>query len=286
VPALEQAHVAAVRGEIETLIVEAIVTNKVNVSLGLGKTGYLFDPKVVTKKDGYGGPPPPEGYEPLPYSATRMKYFKHLSRYTTRPLRKLSGIEVIKGGLNGLDSFVISNNPFPWDAEGRRRHRKAYEDTLGHFVRRGGNLILTDRALKLLSRLNVVDKKKVRLDLYNAGHVDIEDFEDPYTKKLTGTASQTYYEVPLGYSVDEDSSPHWTVARDPWEKAGGKSVAYITEENRIGLGRVKVGKGTIGIIGALLPKQTEEFDHLYGLADYAVTVTGGQILYNMLKYGR
>jgi hypothetical protein len=286
IPLLEQAHVAAVRGEIETLIVEALVTKKTDVSLALGKVGYLFDPRVATNKDGYGGPPPPDGYTPRPYRATRMKYFKDLSRYTTKPLRKLTGMEIIKGGLKGLDSFVISNRPSPWNEEGRVRHKNAYVTALRRFVRHGGNLILTDRALKLLPRLKVVAKDAVRQDLYNAGHVDIEDFEDPYTKKLTDTASQTYYEVPLGYSVDEDSSPHWTVARDAWEGAGGESVAYITDESRIGLGRIEKGRGTIGIIGALLPKQTEKFDHLYGLADYAVTVTGGQILYNMLKFGR
>ena len=38
----------------------------------------------------------------------------------------------------------------------------------------------------------------------------------------------------------------------------------------------------VGIIGALLPPATEQFPHHYGLADYAVTVTGGQILNNML----
>ena len=286
VPALEEAHVASVRGEIETLIVEALVTDDVKVSLPLGKVGYLYDPVMVTSKDGYGGPKPPDGYKPRAYSATRMRFFQDLGKYTTKSVRKVRVGQVWKGGLKGLDSFVISNRALMRKTKDSPGAKKKYLKALTAFVKSGGNLVLTDRALRLLGHLDVVKMDTVRRDLYNAGHVNIEDFEDPYTEKLTPTASQTYYEVPLGYSVDVDASPHWSVARGAWEAAGGKSVAYITDEERIGLGRVKVGKGTVGIIGALLPKQTEKFDHLYGLADYAVTVAGGQILYNMLKFGR
>jgi hypothetical protein len=285
---LEQAHVAAVRGEIETLIVEALVTDEVDVTLRFGRVGYLFDPRVVTDADGYGGPKPPKEYDPRSYNVTRMKYFKDLSRHSARPLEKLGPTDVARGRLRGLDSFVISDQVFPRDHRGRGYRRGTFAAALKEWVINGGNLILTDRAFRLLPRLGLAKKTHIKKDLYNAGHIDIEDFEDPYTKKLTDTASQTYYEVPLGYSVDEDTSPHWTIARGALKRAGsgGKSVAYINEENRTGLGRVKLGAGTIGVIGALLPRQTEKFDHLFGLADYAVTVSGGQILYNMLAHGR
>ncbi len=63
-------------------------------------------------------------------------------------------------------------------------------------------------------------------------------------------------------------------------------VATVGGDDRVALGRVRVGKGTIGIFGAVLPSATEEYDHLYGLADYAVTVAGGRILENMMKLGR
>ena len=87
-------------------------------------------------------------------------------------------------------------------------------------------------------------------------------------------------------AVDEDASPHWTVKRGAWTKRKGKVFAFIEDETRVGLGRMRFGKGTIGIIGALLPPATEKFDHFFGLADYAVTVAGGQILNNMLAEGR
>jgi hypothetical protein len=286
VAAHEDAHIAAVRGEIETLMVEALVLKSVRVRLRLGDVGYLFDPFVVKSADGYGGPKPPKNVDPKPYRATHMRYFKDLSRFATDRFRKVESGDVTKRKLRGLDSFVVAGDPFPRDPDGERVNKKRTTRTLKAFVKRGGNLVLTDGGLKLLAKMKVVPKSAIERTVHNAGHIDIEDFDDRYMKKVHTTASQTYYEVPLGYSVDLDTAPHVTVAREAWEGKGGKSLAYITDEARIGLGRLELGKGTIGIIGALLPRPTEEFDHFFGIADYAVTVTGGQILNNMLAYGR
>ncbi|MDQ3953313.1 MAG: hypothetical protein M3279_10190, partial [Actinomycetota bacterium] len=63
-------------------------------------------------------------------------------------------------------------------------------------------------------------------------------------------------------------------------------IAHVENEEEIGLGRVKVGRGTVGVFGAVLPNPTERYDHFYGLADYAVTVAGGQILNNMIAFRR
>lgn len=282
---LEKAHIAAVRGEIESLMVEAIVMDEVRPRLALGRTGYLFDPRKVTSRDGYGGPPPPEGFDPRPYSVTRMRYFTDLSRSATTPLRKVWSNEIRSGALGGLDSFVIADHPFPRGSKGGKPDSAKMVAALKTFVKGGGNLILTDRALNLLKRFDFAPDA-IQKKIYGAGHINIEDYEDPYTKKVHTTASQTYYEVPLGYQLDEDSSPHWIVTREAWEAAGGEVVAYIDVETDVGLGRMKFGKGTIGIFGAILPQPTEKFDHLYGLADYALTVGGGQILNNMIAFGR
>ena len=283
---LEDAHIASVRGEIESLLVEAQVMDRVKPELALGKVGYLFDPKVITGRDGYGGPKPPRGVEPQPYTSTRMKYFEDLSRATPTPLRKVWSNQIYKSALRGLDTFVIADRPFPRGNNGRKPVAAKMGRALESFVRDGGNLVLTDRAVRFLKRLDVVPKSAISRQLFGAGHVNIEDLDDPYTRKVHTTASQTYYEVPLGYSVAQDTSPHWTVDRAAWEEAGGRVVAYIEDEARVGLGRIRMGRGTIGIFGAVLPPATEKFDHLYGLADYAVTVAGGQILHNMIALGR
>lgn len=286
VAAHEDAHIAAVRAEIETLMVEALVTKKIKVSLNLGRVGYLFDPKVVSSKDGYGGPKPPKGVVPRSYRATRMRFFKDLSRYATRRLRRIESGDMRFRNLKSLDTVIIVGRPFPPDPDGHGPDKSRYIKALKRYVKRGGNLILTDAAVRLLPRLKVVPKSAVGSTVHNAGHVDIDDFNDRYLNGVHHTASQTYYEVPLGYSVDSDNAPHFSVSRDAWEEAGGKSVAHITDEERIGLGRIKRGRGRIGIFGALLPDPTEEFDHLFGLADYAVTVAGAQILNNMIRLGR
>jgi hypothetical protein len=116
--------------------------------------------------------------------------------------------------------------------------------------------------------------------------VNVEDLNDPYTKGVHTSASQTDYEVPLGFDINEDTSPHWIVKRPAWNKAKGKVQAYIEDEAEVGLGRVKLGRGTVGIIGALLPQPTERYDHFYGLTGYALSVAGGQVLNNMIQFGK
>jgi hypothetical protein len=193
---------------------------------------------------------------------------------------------LLDGGLRGLDTFVISDQSLGAEFSKRALARKRAARAVERFVRRGGNLILTDRGVRLLGRMGIVPKKSIKRSLFGAGHIDITNFDDAYLRRVHHTASQTYYEVPLGFTLDRDSSPHVTVRRKAWKKAGGKRLAFVGEESRTALGRMKLGRGTIGIFGAILPQPTEKFDHFYGLADYAVSVAGGQILQNMITAGR
>jgi hypothetical protein len=288
VAALEKAHIASVRGEIEAMVVEAMVTKRVDVKLRLGRVEYLANGKVVKSSDGYGGPKVPKRVDPAPYNANRITYFRDLSKHAARPLRGVTPTRLARRGVGRTQTFVITGafqkafKKMPRPNKARRSATRSVK----RFVRRGGNLVLTDSALRLLPKLGVVGKGAVSRRVYTAGHVNPTAWEDPYLRKVHHTASQTYYEVPLGYSLDDDTSPHWIVARGPWEEAGGKSIAHVDNEEEIGLGRVKMGRGTVGIFGAVLPDPTERFDHWYGLADYAVSVAGGQILNNMIAFRR
>ena len=285
---LEKAHVAAVRAELETLIVEALVTRQVKAAPTLGRVKYLSNGKTVKLSDGYGGPKPPKKAEPVPYRVNRIEYFRDLSKHARRPLRGVSPARLARRGVGRTQTFVVTGafgkafRKMPKPLKARRSATRAVK----RFVKRGGNLVLTDGALKLLPKLGIVKRNAVARRVFTAGHVTPIAWDDPYMKKVHGTASQTYYEVPLGYSLDDDTSPHWIVAQEAWENAGGKSIAYVGEETEIALGRVKVGRGTVGIFGAILPDPTERFDHLYGLSSYAVSVAGGQILNNMMAFGR
>ena len=285
IPALEEAHIMAVRAEIETLMVEAIELPKVEVRLRLGRAGYFHDPSVVTDADGYGGPKPPEGVMPEPYRATRMRYFRDLSRFAGRDLKRVTPRRLRRGVLSGLDTLVLADKPFGNRYKGKPKARRRAVNRIERWVKRGGNLVLTDRSMRLLAPLGIVRKRAIHRRVYTAGHINIDDWDDRYVKGLPSTASQTYYEVPLGYSVDQDTSPHWIVKAGALDRANGKAIAHIEEESEIGLGRVRKGRGTIGFIGALLPQPTEEYDHFYGLADYGVTVAGGMILNQMIREG-
>jgi hypothetical protein len=279
---LEEAHIAAVRGELEALTVEALAFDSIEAEYDLGRVGYLDALDVVTSADGYGGPKPPKGVKPKPYSSDRFRYFRDLSKATGEAIRSMSANEIVDGSLNGFDTFVVADKPFNKRVSGRRRAVVVGE--IERFAKAGGNLVLTDRAVKLLAKLGVVPKNAIEKWVYTAGHLNIDDFDDAYIKGVHTTASQTYYEVALGFSVDEDSSPHWVVGKAAWDKAKGVSVAHVEDVNDIGLGRVRYGEGTIGFIAALLPRATETFDHFYGLADYSVTIAGGQILNNMIEF--
>jgi hypothetical protein len=286
VQALEDAHIASVRGEIEAMVVEALVTRRVRVRLPWRRTGYVRDRRVVKLSDGYGGPKLPEGIRPKAYRVTRMKYFRDVARFTPNGLRAVGPRRIAGAGLRGLRTLIIADAPFGGKLQGRPKAKRRAARALERFVRHGGNLVLTDKAIKLLAPMGIVRKKAVKRRYYNAGHINIDDFADPYTKKVHTTASQTYYEVPLGFSIDEDASPHWIVLQKPWRKAGGRMIAHIEETNHVGVGRLKFGRGTIGIFGAVLPQPTEKFDHFYGLTNYALSVAGGQILNNMVTYRR
>jgi hypothetical protein len=64
-------------------------------------------------------------------------------------------------------------------------------------------------------------------------------------------------------------------------------VVVGTVNNSItNLGELAHGDGSIAVFGAILPQPTEENPHLYGLADYGVTITGGEVLHTMLGYRR
>ena len=282
---LEEAHVTAVRAEIETLLVEALVYRRGVSRLDLGRTGYVFDPAVVKMSDGYGGPAPPPGMKPRGYRATRMRYFRDLGPFLRGGLRKVLPADIGRARLRRLDTLVIADNPFPKDAKGRKVRRSRIVRSLNRWVRRGGNLVLTDKAVTLLGAMGVVPKSSISLSTSNAGHVEGLSNTDPYSAGVHPTASQTYYEVTIGFPA-RGEAPHWTVGKAAWEKARGKHIAFADFEERTILGRVRRGKGTVGFLGALLPQPTEKFDHFFGLANYAVTIAGGQILNNMIRFGR
>jgi CARDB protein len=52
------------------------------------------------------------------------------------------------------------------------------------------------------------------------------------------------------------------------------------------LGELALGRGVVRVIGAVLPIPTEHYYHPFGLANYAVTYSGYQVLQNALQWER
>jgi hypothetical protein len=176
---------------------------------------------------------------------------------------------------------------------------------LREFVEGGGNLVLTDGALKNLGYMGVLDRKFVNTFTVYAGFIaftrdgDAATYDDPLAANVNqpGAAEgpshrhQTYEPVPLGFAIqdaagaDFNGSPVWAVDQTEWEKIGGRTVG-ITTPDQVTLGELKLGAGTIRIVGALAPMPSAQYYHPFGLANYAVTYTGYQVLSNALQWTR
>ncbi len=300
VPAIEQAHVAAVRGNIEATIVESLITDAVTPTAAYGRVAYVddpnrtsSDPKVDDGNRGTGAPVV-AGETQVPYDVSRLDYFPVLKKAFGADIRPVTAASVAGGrDLSQFDTLVVTDMELP---RGSTADRAAYVKALDDFAGSGGQLLLTDRALGLLDDLGVVDEAALTVNKTDAGHVDfVAPLGDhPYEKGLVGAPSQTYYEVMLGYP-SRVQAPNYGVTRTAWEAAGGTTVATVGPQGRsspnTALGTLRRGKGQITAFGAILPQAVESLEdvetpHPFGLASYAVTITGGQVLDNILAFTR
>lgn len=301
---VEQAHVAAVRGNMEATIVEALVTDSVKPTADLGTIAYVGDPNRTTSADGTKSDVV-TGETQKPYDVSRLDYFPVLAKAFGARIDEISAADVAAGkDLSAYDSVVVADMELPAKSTVEKR---AYTAALDAFAKGGGQLLLTDRGLGLLDDLGLVQDSDLTVDRTNAGHVDFAAplGDHPYEKGLVGLPSQTYYEVMLGYPPDVVGSngpfaPDYGVKRAAWEAAGGTTVATVGPQGgtsaNTALGHLARGKGRVAVFGAILPQAVEELTlpngstaespHPFALASYAVTITGGQVLDNILSFRR
>ena len=281
---LEQAHVAGVQGIIESLMVEVHVSPKVKPKLNLGRVAYAYDPRRVTSADGLGFKPE-TGDKPKKYDVSRMKYFDDLRRASRGTVAPLSTYDIASGRakLSRYDTLVLADAALPPDARRRRVNEAAYRRALQSFVRGGGQLLLTDAAVPYVKNFGVNGDDAIQETQTNAGHIDFGDRTHAWERDLMESASQTYYEVPLGFSP-QNEAPHYGVATAEWTRVKGTTVGTV--DDFTALGSMPYGKGVVSIFGAILPTPTEENDHVEGLQDYGVTIAGGQVLHAILAYRR
>ena len=211
--------------------------------------------------------------------------------------------------LDGYGSIVLADDPLPGGA-----NADAYYAALRSWVRGGGNLMLTDGALRALPRVsgvaaNAVASRKLYVGQIAFGRSDSDPtLKDPLVatpndvsqdgaRFNSGNRRQTYEPTPLGFAIqdaegsDFAASPAWDVDAAAVRKSGGKVLASAVAPGAAGsdpdyaraaYGEIPSGKGRVRFLGALLPQPSEAYDHDFGLEPYAVTYTGWILFCNML----
>ena len=253
-----------------------------------GRIGYLPNSFALRKGNGKGSTKPVGDATSRPpvkrYPSTTDRFWADLGRNANHAVTEIDPLAArLKRVLRQQKAVALTGEPYAKD-------RVLVKD-LKRYVKRGGMLILTDGALRALAPLGIVKKGAVRQQLEYAGYFDIADPNSRLVRGARPLSRQTYEPVPVGYKIDNTfsstlstvHSPVWTVDRSAWEKAGGKTAGTTGNDNRTTLGEVKIGKGRVRILGALLPNPTGAFAHPFGVSNYAVTYWGYRVLANMLN---
>ena len=265
----------------------------------------------------------------LPYDVSNMDFFTELKPFMNKGQLEQVTVEQVFGkgkrkkiSLRQYTSLVIADSALPGHYEqsaiepeegeladivppGTRPQKEIdrWADILEQYVRQGGNLVLTDGAIKNLAYMGIVPRDKIGEIEEYAGNIgftadggDTDTYDDHLAKDIDqpgaaegdGHRHQTYEPVPIGFEIqnpagdDKDDAPVWTIDQPAWEGAGGRTVGTTTE-NKVSLGELKLGEGQIRIIGALLPMSSNQADIPYGLASYALTYSGWQVFNNALQ---
>ena len=123
---------------------------------------------------------------------------------------------------------MLADVPAPADPRGRAYDKAAYYANIRSWVERGGNLVLTDKALHALGDLGVVPAEAVQDIAVYQPYANFQDFGHPMTEGLRPNAHQLVEAATLGYGIGTDASPMTVVDTAAWEGAGGHVVGTTT----------------------------------------------------------
>jgi hypothetical protein len=207
----------------------------------------------------------------------------------------------------------VTFTPFdsPGDARFTEAQKEAWMASLRSWVEGGGNLVLTDGALRALPELTAIPASAVRKQTVYVGQVSfgtsssVNTLADALNKDVnqrgarfnTGMRRQTYEPTPLGYAIqnaggdDASYARQYDVDKAAFQAAGGRIAATSVNSDpdnaapvytRVAIGELKLGAGTIRIVGAVLPQPSQAYDHQLGIEPYAVTYTGYILVRNLV----
>ena len=270
------------------------------------------------------------GADQAAFSASSMDFFDDLNKYVVDEDRKLQAVtvqQVIENprSLRSLDSLVVVNEALPdyADAAGNPlgltdEQRETYFANLEAYAEQGGNLVLTDGALKVLERFGVVPEGSVTSSQPSGrgavprvgfslggtrGDLCSPDTSDPLVKDVClpgsagGTARQVMEPVPLGYTPDtgvdsanDNKITQYHVNRAAWQADCGETCTSGLLSGQTALGLRPLGKGQIRIMGALLPdphyNPSATRDMRFGVGSYSLAPAGWQMFLNLVDYQR
>ncbi|HVM12478.1 MAG TPA: hypothetical protein VM638_08390 [Actinomycetota bacterium] len=303
---LQENYINASRAIIKTAMAYAMFQEQEFADFQIdpkGKVGYVFDPVRVRHDDenGAGRLPGPSGNgvgqngRPVaqrPYSASNMDWFEDTAKYVKGGMAKLTPFEIARDGaaLDDVDTLVIADQIAPPDALGRSYDRAAYVANLRAWVERGGNLVLTDRAIHALGEMGVLPAAAItNVNVYQP-YSNIRNFGHPMVQGLRKNARQLAEYTLIGYGIGNSASPMTRVTKTAWESAGGVTVGTVgnnagtsDDQTQVAVGELPLGAGKVRITNGL-GKPTEANDHRYGLKDYALTYSGLFILENSIVH--
>ncbi len=307
-PATQQLYADNARAGLFTTLVQAAAGDRTVTQRDLGgRVGFYDDGTRVTDADG-NPQPVPGGFPgaPLlaqmtqrPYDVSQTDYFRALPEITVQRPREVTP-KRLKRSLASLRTLVVADQEVADPA------------ALDAWVRAGGNLVLTDSALRLLPTLGVGTKDDVVPGKGYVGYTDFVRGDEPFTRGISRVARQTFDPVGLGFpllmerdgywqckpgerpdcaSGTVNSAPLWSIDRKAVEAVPGARVLGTidpparptatregTGTRRASLAVIPHGEGRITAFGAVLPRPTEEFPHFFGLDAYTLSPTAQELL--------
>jgi len=317
---LQENHINASRGIIKTAMAYTLFQeeefNDGNVTVDpVGRVGFVVNPDTVTDTDenGPGTLPGPNAdgigedgqpVEQRSYEVTNQKWFRDENRLMPAPFRELAAADIAADpkALDVVDTLVLPDVAAPADPQGRPYDSAAYYANVKAWVERGGNLVLTDKALHALGDLGVVPAESITdINVYQP-YANFQDFDHPMMQGLRPNARQLVEAATLGYGIGNEASPMTVVDTTAWEGAGGHVIGTTTADPGTGedpgidrnfddgsltsVGELPLGDagGLIRIVGGALPTPSEGQDHRYGLRNYALTYSGLFLMENAIRH--
>lgn len=304
---LQENYVNATRAIIKTAMAYALYQDQDFADFQVdpkGSVGYVFNPDTTTNTDenGPGRLPGPSGsgvgqdgkpVEQKPYVATNMAFFEDEAPYVKGGISPILPADVAAdpAHLDRVDTLALADIVAPQDALGRSYDQAAYLANLRAWVERGGNLVLTDKALHALEDMGVVPSGSVKdINVYQP-YSNFVDFDHPMLAGLRPNARQLSEATLTGYGIGNSASPMSVVTTTAWEGAGGHVVG--TTGNGAGssddgaqtsVGELALGAGKIRIMGGGLGMPSEKEDHRNGLKNYSLTYSGLFIMENSMVH--